>query len=58
MSTTWKKKFELRVSDDFKLNTVSFSVILLMIRNETDFWFYIVIINACADPMVQSHIET
>lgn len=57
MSTTWKKKFELRVSDDFKLNTVSFSVILLMIRNETDFWFYIVIINACADPMVRSHIE-
>lgn len=34
MSTTWKKKFELRVSDDFKLNTVSFSVILLMIGNE------------------------
>lgn len=58
MSTTWKKKFELRVSDDFKLNTVSFSVILLMIGNETDCWFYIVIINACADPMVQSHIET
>lgn len=47
MSTTWKKKFELRVSDDFKLNTVS-----------TDCWFYIVIINACADPMVRSHIET
>lgn len=27
-------------------------------ETRTDFWFYIVIINACADPMVRSHIET